>query len=498
MTKKLDIIIVLSFFLCLGNTAQSQSLAKRYVNNLLNDTSDISRPQFLVYPSLSFAPETSWEIGLSSLYIYYAKRDTSNRLSEINGFTFVTLENQYGIWFDHAIYADQSKWFFLGRLRLQSFPLKYYGIGMDSPSEYLSLVDANQILIKERVLRKVGKNLFFGLEIDFQRFSQTNFKLAKDIPSFDMPRGSSGSSNLGFGAGLVYDDRHNVLNVVSASADELIQKLELEGANSPADVLITVDAGRLNRAVEKDLLQVIESETLHTNIPSKYRAPDNKWFGLTYRARVFAYSKERVDPFELSTYEALTQERWKGRILTRSSENIYNQSLLASIVAHHGQEAATEWASALLANMARNPKGSDRDQIKAVASGEGDVAIVNTYYVGIMLNDSNEEERKAAEKIAIFFPNQDDRGTHINVSGAAVTKNAPNKDNAIALIEFLSEVDSQNFLANINFEYPVNPNAVFSDLLKEWGSFKADEINLSELGKKNRDAVVIFDRVGWK
>lgn len=288
------------------------------------------------------------------------------------------------------------------------------------------------------------------------------------------------------------------VNVVSASADELIQKLELEGANSPADVLITVDAGRLNRAVEKDLLQVIESETLHTNIPSKYRAPDNKWFGLTYRARVFAYSKERVDPFELSTYEALTQERWKGRILTRSSENIYNQSLLASIVAHHGQEAATEWASALLANMARNPKGSDRDQIKAVASGEGDVAIVNTYYVGIMLNDSNEEERKAAEKIAIFFPNQDDRGTHINVSGAAVTKNAPNKDNAIALIEFLSEVDSQNFLANINFEYPVNPNAVFSDLLKEWGSFKADEINLSELGKKNRDAVVIFDRVGWK
>lgn len=221
MTKKLDIIIVLSFFLCLGNTAQSQSLAKRYVNNLLNDTSDISRPQFLVYPSLSFAPETSWEIGLSSLYIYYAKRDTSNRLSEINGFTFVTLENQYGLWFDHAIYADQSKWFFLGRLRLQSFPLKYYGIGMDSPSEYLSLVDANQILIKERVLRKVGKNLFFGLEIDFQRFSQTNFKLAKDIPSFDMPRGSSGSSNLGFGAGLVYDDRHNVLNVRKGLFSEL-------------------------------------------------------------------------------------------------------------------------------------------------------------------------------------------------------------------------------------------------------------------------------------
>ncbi|MCH7397449.1 Fe(3+) ABC transporter substrate-binding protein [Belliella sp. DSM 107340] len=288
------------------------------------------------------------------------------------------------------------------------------------------------------------------------------------------------------------------VNVVSASADELIQKLELEGANSPADVLITVDAGRLQRAVDKDLVQPISSSTLETNIPSKFRDPENKWFGLTYRARIFAYSKERVNPEELSTYEALTEEAWKGRVLTRSSENIYNQSLLASIIAHNGEEAAQTWASGLLANMARDPKGSDRDQVKAVASGEGDVAIVNTYYIGIMLNDSNEEERKAAEKVGLFFPNQDDRGTHINISGAAVTKHAPNKENATALIEFLSEVEAQNFLASINFEYPVNKSAEFSDLLKEWGDFKADEINLSELGKYNKDAVVIFDRIGWK
>ncbi len=288
------------------------------------------------------------------------------------------------------------------------------------------------------------------------------------------------------------------VNVVSASADELIQKLELEGANSPADVLITVDAGRLHRAVEKDLVQAVDSEVLNTNIPSKFRDPENKWFGLTFRARILAYSKERVDPSELSTYEALTEENWKGRILTRSSENIYNQSLLASIIADNGEEAAEDWASKLLANMARSPKGSDRDQVKAVASGEGDVAIVNTYYIGIMLNDANEEERKAAEKIAIFFPNQEDRGTHINVSGAAVTKYAPNRDNAVKLIEFLSDIEAQNFLANINFEYPVNQEATYSDLLKTWGAFKADEINLSELGKRNRDAVIIFDRVGWK
>lgn len=288
------------------------------------------------------------------------------------------------------------------------------------------------------------------------------------------------------------------VNVVSASADELIQKLELEGANSPADVLITVDAGRLHRAEEKGLLQPVNSEILNSNIPAKYRDQEGHWFGLTYRARIIAYSTERVNPEELSTYEALTGPEWKGKVLTRSSENIYNQSLLASIIAHHGQEGAQEWAAGLLANMARDPKGSDRDQVKAVAAGEGDVAIVNTYYIGIMLNDANEEERKAAEKIAIFFPNQEDRGTHINISGAGVTKYAPNKENAVKLIEFLSNQESQEFLANINFEYPVNPKAEFSDLLKKWGTFKADELHLSVLGENNSDAVVIFDKVGWK
>ncbi len=288
------------------------------------------------------------------------------------------------------------------------------------------------------------------------------------------------------------------VNVVSASADELIQKLELEGANSPADVLITVDAGRLHRAESKGLFQSVSSETLNSNIPAKFRDPQGFWFGLTYRARILAYSTERVKPEELSTYEALTEPQWKGRILTRSSENIYNQSLMASVIAQHGKEGAEQWAAGLLANMAREPKGSDRDQVKAVAAGEGDVAIVNTYYIGIMLNDENEEERKAAEKISIFFPNQNDRGTHINISGAGVTKYSPNKDNAIKLIEFLSGAEAQGLLANINFEYPVNPNVEFSDQLKKWGTFKADEVNLSVLGDNNSDAVVIFDKVGWK
>ena len=288
------------------------------------------------------------------------------------------------------------------------------------------------------------------------------------------------------------------VNVVSASADELIQKLELEGAGSPADVLITVDAGRLHRAEENDLLQAVDSDILQENIPAKYNSPNNKWFGLTYRARILAYSKERVDPSELSTYEDLADERWKGRILTRSSENIYNQSLLASMLEAHGEEQTSEWASRVLANMARSPKGNDRDQVKAVASGEGDVAIVNTYYIGIMLNDANVEERRAAEQVGIYFPNQADRGTHINISGAGVTKHAPNRENAIKLLEFLSGQEAQSVLANINYEYPVNPAVEPAPLLKNWGDFRSDDINLYKLGEKNKEAVMIFDQVGWK
>ncbi|EOZ91971.1 outer membrane protein, OMP85 family [Indibacter alkaliphilus LW1] len=219
MGKKLLLLclIILGF----NNLVHSQSFFSRYINGILMDTSDITKPQFLIYPTLAYAPETSWEIGLSSLYVYYANRDTTNRLSEINGFTFVTLENQYGIWFDHAIYSDLNKWFFLGRIRIQSFPLFYHGIGMDTPEDYIALVDANQVLIKERVLRELKRNLYFGLEIDFQRMSSVNFKLAEEQQEINLPLGSAGSDNLGLGVGLVYDDRHNVLNVRKGNFSEL-------------------------------------------------------------------------------------------------------------------------------------------------------------------------------------------------------------------------------------------------------------------------------------
>ncbi len=219
MPKKILAVCVL--FLCLTTGSHAQNFVKRYINGLINDTSSISRPQFLIYPTLAYSPETSWEIGLSSLYVYYANRDTTNRLSEISGFTFVTLENQYGLWFDHALYSDQSKWFFLGRLRFQSFPLKYYGIGMGTSPDYLALVDANQILIKERVLRKLRENLFFGVEVDFQRLGGADFRTAPEAPDFDLPTGSQGSTNIGLGLGIVYDNRHNVLNVRDGFFSEL-------------------------------------------------------------------------------------------------------------------------------------------------------------------------------------------------------------------------------------------------------------------------------------
>lgn len=288
------------------------------------------------------------------------------------------------------------------------------------------------------------------------------------------------------------------VNIVNASADELIQRLETEGENSNADVLITVDAGRLYRAQSKGLLQPITSKKLETNIPSNFREKAGHWFGMTYRARIIVYAKDRIDPTYLKDYEDLANPEWKGKVVIRSSENIYNQSMLASIIDADGEEKAKEWAKGVVANFARNPKGSDRDQVKAVASGEGDIAVVNTYYIGLLLNDENEEERKAGESVGIIFPNQNNRGTHINISGIGVTRYAPHKENAIQLMEFLSGIESQQTLANLNYEYPINPDASKAAILKTWGDFKTDDIELNKLGELNSEAVKIFDEAGWK
>ena len=288
------------------------------------------------------------------------------------------------------------------------------------------------------------------------------------------------------------------VKVVNASADELIQKMKMEGEQSPADVLITVDAGRLSRAKDQGLLQSIASEILENSIPAHLQDVDNQWFGLTKRARIIAYAKDRVTPEELSTYEALVDKKWKGKLLIRSSSNIYNQSLLASIIANDGEEAAKSWAKGMVANMARSPKGSDRDQVKAVVAGEGDLAIVNSYYIGKMLNSPDPEEVKAAQQVGLFFPNQNDRGTHINVSGAGVAKYAPNKENAILFIEFLISEAAQQVFTNANYEYPILKSVAPVQDIKDWGDFKEDNLGLNKLGENNKKAVLIFDEAGWK
>ncbi|EMR02414.1 Fe(3+) ABC transporter substrate-binding protein [Cesiribacter andamanensis] len=288
------------------------------------------------------------------------------------------------------------------------------------------------------------------------------------------------------------------VNVVSASADELIQRLQMEGQNSPADVLITVDGGRLWRAKSQGLLSPVQSKVLTDNIPAPFRDKEGQWFGLTYRARILAYDSTRIRPGQLATYADLANPRFKGQILVRSSDNLYNQSLLASIIAHEGSEAALRWAKGVVANMARQPKGNDRDQVKTVTSGQGSIAIVNSYYIGNMLASEDAAEAEAGRKVKVFFPNQEGRGTHINVSGGGVTRHAPNRQNAIKFLEYLSSDEAQQVFAQANYEYPVKEGVAWSPTLQKWGRFKADTLDLEALGRYNAEAVTIFDKAGWK
>ena len=289
------------------------------------------------------------------------------------------------------------------------------------------------------------------------------------------------------------------VNVVQANADQIMKRLEEEGKYSPADLLLTVDVGRLTYAKEKDLLQPIHSKFLEEVIPLNLRDKEGYWFGVTKRARILVYNIDTVDPKTLSTYASLAEKKYKGAILTQSSSSIYNQSLLASIIAHRGKEEAKEWATGVKNNFARKPTGSDRDQMRALAAGIGKLAIVNTYYIGQLLNSKSFSDKAVAEMIGIFFPNQgkSDSGTHINISGVGVTKYAKHKENAIEFIEFLCSPEAQKVFTSVNYEYPANKNVAPSKLLQSWGSFKEDKIELDKLGQYNRQAVKIFNEVGW-
>ncbi|MGM8363862.1 Fe(3+) ABC transporter substrate-binding protein [Virgibacillus sp. W0181] len=288
------------------------------------------------------------------------------------------------------------------------------------------------------------------------------------------------------------------VNVIKGKDDELIARLEREGEASEADLFITADAGRLHRAKTKDLLQEVNSDTLNENIPDKYRDDDATWFGLTKRARVIAYHKDRVNPEDIQSYEDLTNDSLKDKVLIRSSENVYNQSLVASFIVLNGEEEAKNWAEGIVNNMARDPKGGDRDQAIAVVAGEGDVAVMNTYYLGLMLKGEDEEQVKAAEQLGVIFPNQDTTGTHVNISGIGLTSSSKNKENAIKFMEFLTTEEAQKVFSGANYEYPVNPAVEPAEVLKSWGEFKEQDIDLTELGENNEDAIKIMNEVGWK
>ncbi len=293
------------------------------------------------------------------------------------------------------------------------------------------------------------------------------------------------------------------VNLVTGKEDALLTRLQSEGMSSPADLLVTTDAGRLHRAKAAGVTQAVSSPALEAAIPASYRDPEGHWFGLSLRARPILYVKGKVDPASLSTYEALSDPLWKGKICVRSSDSIYNQSLVASLIAADDEAATETWAKGLVTNLAKPPQGGDRDQIKAAAAGQCDIAIANTYYLAGMLGSANADEQAAARQMGVFWPNQggpeqEGRGAHVNVSGAALTKAARHKAEAVKLMEFMAEPESQAWYAEANGEYPVVSGVPVGETLAAWGSFKADTLNLARLGELNADAVRLMDRVGWK
>ncbi|MBY0430968.1 MAG: Fe(3+) ABC transporter substrate-binding protein [Rhodospirillales bacterium] len=288
------------------------------------------------------------------------------------------------------------------------------------------------------------------------------------------------------------------VNLVTGKAEQLAERLKAEGANSPADLFFTVDAGNLSAAKAQGLFQPMNSAAVEAAVPAQYRDPEGYWTGLGMRARPIFLVEGKVDPKDLKSYEDLADPKWRGRILVRSSGHVYNQSLLASLIHHDGAGKAESWAKAVVDNLARKPQGGDRDQIKAAAAGEGDVVLANTYYFAQMLASDKPEEREAASRLKVLWPNQDGRGAHVNVSGAGLTAAARNKAEAVKLLEYLTTDEAQKIYAQVGQEYPVKPGVALSPQLESLGSFKADTMNLAILGKNNAEAVKMFDRVGWR
>ncbi|MBA2690756.1 MAG: Fe(3+) ABC transporter substrate-binding protein [Burkholderiales bacterium] len=289
------------------------------------------------------------------------------------------------------------------------------------------------------------------------------------------------------------------INRIEGPEDPLLERIKSEGVNSPADVFITVDVGRLWRAEQAGVFTPVQSPLLESRIPANYRDPGGNWFGFSTRARVIAYNKTAVKPGDLNDYEDLAHPKWKGRICTRSSGHPYNLSLIASMVANLGEAATEQWAKGLVSNLARDPKGGDNDQLKAVTAGECDLAISNTYYIVRLMRSNKAEDKAAVAKLGVIWPNQGNRGTQMNISGGGMLKNAPNKQAAVEFLEYLASDEAQAYFANGNNEWPVVPGVkVNNPALESLGKFKADSLNVALLGKNQPTAQKIADRVDFK
>ncbi len=288
------------------------------------------------------------------------------------------------------------------------------------------------------------------------------------------------------------------VNMITGDKAALVTRLEHEGKNTPADVLLTVDIGNIYQAKEKGLLQAVDSKVLEQQIPDYLRGPDGQWYGLTIRSRAIFYNKDMVSLDAISNYEELADEKWRDAALIRSSSNVYNQSLVSSMLVHHGEAETRKWLQGLVANFARSPQGGDSDQLRALAAGEGKLAVANTYYFGRLLAGGEDiENQLVKDKVGIIFPNQGGRGAHVNIRGGGVTKYAKNKENAVKLLEFLASDQAQVFFAKNNFEYPASPDITVPDILESWGELKRDTVSLEKVGQHQQGAIKLMDEVGW-
>jgi iron(III) transport system substrate-binding protein len=289
------------------------------------------------------------------------------------------------------------------------------------------------------------------------------------------------------------------VNRIEAGEDALIERVRNEGERSPADVLVTVDAGRLWRAEQLGLFQPVKSALLDARIPPSLREPGGLWYGFSLRARLIAYNKSRVKPSEIPDYESLAGPKWKGRICMRSSTNMYNLSLMGALVEHLGEQKAEQWAKSVKANLARDPRGGDTDQLKSVAAGECDVTLSNQYYYARLMRSDKADEREIAAKLGVVFPNQASWGAHVNISGAGVMKHAPNRQAAVKFLEYLASDEAQRYFADGNNEWPVVAGVKPDNpVLKLFGSFRQDALNVAVLGRNQPVAQKIYDRAAWK